>query len=415
MQDMKRVASVLAGFVLRILMVALLLNAVHVLINAGRVRVMAAELSKQTIGADAFLPEAENKLQAFGGMVIPEEPVVVEPEPVIVEEIPEETAPPETEPVEIEDPNAPKGHNGIPLYFQTDYPDQMYGMGTLASNGCSATSLAMVATYLTGHTYTPDELGRYFGGAAENNIKRLELGSETLQLPFKKSANWDETYAALQQGKVAIALMRSESIFTDSQHFIVLTGFNDKGKIMVNDSYEPNYYKWDLERAFKEGFAPEDILLGYDGAWIYDKSKMPKDPFIYFEPKPVRGECRYDFTLTDEEMTLLAKVVWVEARGECMEGQQAVAEVALNRMKSGDFPNNLRDVIYGEKQFNSARFLDTAAPYQMQYEAVESAYYGPYVLPEDVVFFARSPKTKNVWGEIGGHVFCYSENWKKDK
>ena len=186
-------------------------------------------------------------------------------EPVIIETEPPETLPPETEPVETEpvteptvppeteplDPNAPRGHNGVPLYFQTDYPDQMYGMGTMASNGCSATSLAMVATYLTGHTYTPDELGRYFGGAAENNIKRLELGSETLRLPYKKSYNWHETYAALKQGKIVIALMRSESIFTDSQHFIILTGFNEEGKIMVNDSYEPNYYRWETERGLR--------------------------------------------------------------------------------------------------------------------------------------------------------------------
>ena len=61
----------------------------------------------------------------------------------------------------------------IPQYFQTDYPDQMYGCGTVASNGCGITCVAMVATYLTGHTYTPDELARYFGGKADNNIARL--------------------------------------------------------------------------------------------------------------------------------------------------------------------------------------------------------------------------------------------------
>lgn len=348
---------------------------------------------------------------------------VTEIEPVILETDPPETQPEETEPVtepvteptvpaetEPLDPNAPRGHNGVPLYFQTDYPDQMYGMGTMASNGCSATSLAMVATYLTGHTYMPDELGRYFGGAAENNIKRLELGSETLRLPYKKSYNWHETYEALKQGKIVIALMRSESIFTDSQHFIILTGFNDEGKIMVNDSYEPNYYRWETERGLREGFTENDILLGYDGAWIYDKSAMPKDPYIYFEPEPVRGECRYDFELTDEEKTLLAKIVWIEARGESLRGQQAVAEVALNRIKSDRFGDTLRGVIYGENQFASVKHLDKATPYQMQYEVVESAYYGPYVLPEDVFYFATSPKTSRIWGEIGGHVFCFAED-----
>ena len=151
-------------------------------------------------------------------------------------------------------------------------------------------------------------------------------------------------------------------------------------------------------------------MLGYDGAWIYDKAKIPENPIFYYEPEPARGECRYDFELTDEEKTLLAKVVWVEARGESMKGQQAVAEVILNRLASGRFADTIRGIIFSENQFKSAKFLDKAQPYQMQYEAVESAFYGPYILPDDVFYFATSAKTSKVWGEIGGHVFCYAEN-----
>ena len=62
----------------------------------------------------------------------------------------------------------------VPLYFQTDYPNNMYGSGSIADNGCGVTCLAMVATYLTNHEYLPNELARYFGGVAENNIDRLE-------------------------------------------------------------------------------------------------------------------------------------------------------------------------------------------------------------------------------------------------
>ena len=58
----------------------------------------------------------------------------------------------------------------VPLFFQTDYPDVRYGSGTVATSGCGITALAMVATYMTGHTYHPDELADYFGGRSENNI-----------------------------------------------------------------------------------------------------------------------------------------------------------------------------------------------------------------------------------------------------
>ena len=179
---------------------------------------------------------------------------------------------------------------------------------------------------------------------------------------------------------------------------------------MVNDSWKPNYEKWDTKEGLKNGFAPEAILAGWSGAWIYDKEAMPEEPFLYSEPAPVRGEPRYGIELTWEQIQLIAKVVWVEARGESKEGQQAVAEVILNRLTSEKFPDTLKDVIYAENQFRSAKFLDKAEPYQLQYEAIENALYGPYILPEDVYYFATTPKTSKVWGQIGGHIFCYAED-----
>ena len=403
------------------------------------------------MAADSEDPLAVKNFAEFGA--VPEETAPVEetvpviPETVPEEEtvpaeeetvIPEETVPQETaaaekpeeetmetvaeseeeDPAEVteepaqdaeEDPDAPKGHNGVPLYFQNDYPNNIYGSGTIETNGCSAATLAMVATYMTGHEYLPDEIARYFGGAAENNIARLENGSKTMRLPYKKAQNWHETLAAVKDGKIAIVLVNSRSVFTQSQHFIILTGMTEDGKILVNDSWRPNYDKWDCKEGLKNGFHPDEILAGYSGAWIYNKNAMPKEPFIYSEPEPERGEPRYGIELTWEQMKLMAKVVWVEARGESREGQQAVAEVILNRLTSDKFPDNLNDVIYGEGQFRSAKFLDTAEPYQLQYEAIENALFGPYVLPEDVYYFATTPMTSRVWGRIGGHIFCYSE------
>ena len=294
-------------------------------------------------------------------------------------------------------------------YFQTDYPNTMYGSGTVASSGCGITSLAMVATYLTGHEYLPDELARYFGGTAENNIARLEKGAEAMRLPWKKLTNFHKALEALHDGQIVIALMESGSPLTSSQHFVVLTGINKKGLIMVNDPYAPNYEKWDLKQSFQEGFTEADICKGFSGAWAFDKSAMPEEPFLYYE-EDLRGEPRYpDIQLTYEEIQLLARVVWVEARGESAEGQQAVAEVVLNRMASPNFGNTLHGVIYGEGQFRSVPFLEDAEPYQAQYEAIERAIYGPYVLPEDVMHFATFRVNNNVWGQIGGHIFCREE------
>ena len=307
-----------------------------------------------------------------------------------------------------------KEYDAVPLYFQTDYPDTMYGSGTVASGGCSVTALAMVATYLTGYEYLPNELAYYFGGRAENNTERLLMGSDALGLSYEELENWHYVVDALKDDKIVIILMNSKSILTDSQHYVVLTEITEDGLIMVHDPYEPNYDRWDLKRALAEGFTEEDLCWGFDGAWAYDKDDIPADIGRYTQtlPNPDGSESRYPgIQLTVEEKQLLAKVVWVEARGECAEGQQAVAEVILNRLASGGYGSSLSGVIFDEGQFRSTAFLEDAKPYQAQYMAVEGALNGPYVLPMEVVHFATYPATTNIWGEIGGHIFCYDWDW----
>lgn len=126
------------------------------------------------------------------------------------------------------------------------------------------------------------------------------------------------------------------------------------------------------------------------------------------EPEPSRYE---SFSLSDEDMVLLAKIIWLEARGESFEGQQAVAEVVFNRMLSEYFPDTLSDVIYQKGQFSTASMVHTADPDNTQYLAIEAALNGPNILPLEVVFFATTAENDNVWGSIGGHTFCYPWFW----
>lgn len=297
--------------------------------------------------------------------------------------------------------------NGFPLYNQLDYPNKRFGSGTVATSGCGITSLAMVATYLTGHTYLPDELAGYFGGYGENNVQRMEYGAKQMRLPIHKADNIRQIFSAMKEGNIAILLMNHLSIFTETQHFIVLNGVTKDGKYMVADSYAPNYEKWDLKRGFEEGFSEKDLLLGYNGGWYFDVSAMPEEPFIYTEEKP-DCEPRYpDVELTWDEQQLMAKIIWLEARGESKEGQQAIAEIILNRLVSGKFGDSIHDVIYGEGQFRTTPFLKDADAWQAQYDAIDDALTGPNILPMNVYYFATYPENGRIWGKIGGHIFCY--------
>lgn len=349
---------------------------------------------------------------------VPQEtaPVPEETQPQETEAAPEATeaaepeAPAEEKPVRIT--QAPETFYEVPEYYQSDYPDTLYGNGTIASSGCSITALAMVATYMTEHVYMPDELSGYFGGYIGNNMQRLEYASDQLQLSWRKATNWHDALAALEAGQVVIALMNEGSIFTTGQHYIVLAGMTVDGKIIVNDPYKPNYDNWQLIPGFADGFNDAQICMGFSGAWIYDKSAMPEEPFIYVPEEKEQVECRYpDIQLTQEEKTLLAKLLWLECRGECYEGQQAVAEVILNRLAADNFPDTLKSIIYAEGQFPSIVDMHEAGATQTQYEAIEAALNGPYILPIDVVFYAKFKVNDNFWGQIGQHYFCYQYNW----
>lgn len=295
----------------------------------------------------------------------------------------------------------------MPQFYQQDYQDVIYGTGTVADNGCSITAVAMVASYMTGHLYTPDVLADYFGGRSLNNIARLEDACRTLRLSYRKVPNILVMESALRKGKVVIELVKSPNVFTETQHFLILTGIDENNKVTILDPSRRSLSDSYLSRLLEEGAPYSALVSGYDGAWVFDVEAMPDDPFIYYEEPLDRSHPRYpDIQLNAAEIHTLANLVWVEARGESFEGMQAVAEVVLNRMASDAFPNTLNEIVYGKEQFITKQY-DKAEPSQQQYDAIERAIYGPNVLPEGVVFYARQPLTDHIWGRIGGHVFCY--------
>lgn len=145
-------------------------------------------------------------------------------------------------------------------------------------------------------------------------------------------------------------------------------------------------------------------LIPVELVHITTAETTPTEPII---------ESRYaDIALSESDVELLARIIWLEARGECFDGQQAVAEVVFNRMLSGSFPDTLTEVIYQKGQFSTAANVDKATPGEMQYLAIHTALTGANVLPLEVVFFATSPENDNVWGTIGGHTFCYPYYWE---
>lgn len=120
----------------------------------------------------------------------------------------------------------------------------------------------------------------------------------------------------------------------------------------------------------------------------------------------LKPENRWGVSLTESEKDLLARIVWAESRGECTEGQIAVAEVVLNRMYSDKFPDTLQDVLSQKNQFASWKLRDTAKNYDKQVEIVEMVLAGKTdTVPLNVLYFATSPLGDDVVKIIGNHYF----------
>ena len=81
--------------------------------------------------------------------------------------------------------------------------------------------------------------------------------------------------------------------------------------------------------------------------------------------------------ISDSDLTLLARCVYGESRGEPYNGQVAVAAVVLNRVKSSKFPNTIYGVIYQRGAFTAVSDGQiNLTPNQSAYNAARDALNG---------------------------------------
>ncbi len=118
-------------------------------------------------------------------------------------------------------------------------------------------------------------------------------------------------------------------------------------------------------------------------------------------------------SITKEEKDLLARLVHAEAKGEPYKGKVAVGLVVLNRVKDKRFPDNIKDVIYEERQFQP---VDNGAINEPADNDSKKAVMEALVLEgkgNDSVYFFNPDKTSSTWlraqtvtEEIGNHRFA---------
>lgn len=92
---------------------------------------------------------------------------------------------------------------------------------------------------------------------------------------------------------------------------------------------------------------------------------------------------------TSADLTLLARVIYAEARGESYTGQVAVGAVVLNRVKSALFPNTIAGVVYQKDAFTCVND-------------------GQINLTPDATAYSAAQDALNGWDPTGGCLYYYN-------
>lgn len=113
------------------------------------------------------------------------------------------------------------------------------------------------------------------------------------------------------------------------------------------------------------------------------------------------------------DLNLLARIVYGEARGEPYTGQVAVAAVVLNRVKSSSFPNTVSGVIYQKGAFDAVSDGQfNLTPNSTAKKAAQDALNGWDPTYGAIYYFNPATATnKWIWSRpmtvtIGNHRFC---------
>lgn len=151
----------------------------------------------------------------------------------------------------------------IPLYLQGDkrWEKVRYGDGVMKETGCGPTCLSMVVCGLRqDEKWTPVRVARkaeregFYVEGSGSSWSLMTDGAEELGLSVEQLCLEENVIRGkLESGQPVICVL-GPGDFTTTGHFIVLSGEDDQGEIIVMDpnSRERSEKTWDLERIMSQ-------------------------------------------------------------------------------------------------------------------------------------------------------------------
>ena len=165
-----------------------------------------------------------------------------------------------------------KSISGFVQYYQGDYSDVSYGDSNIGSCGCGPTAFAMVSSTISKTKITPKDAVEWCG----NTYYVLGVGTSwdyfaaakehfNLNCTLSETTDINEVASALKSGALVIS-SQSAGIFTTGGHFIVLSGIDANGGIIVKDPNKNNA----VNRGYNDKrFTKDEINASARNYWIF--------------------------------------------------------------------------------------------------------------------------------------------------
>jgi len=164
------------------------------------------------------------------------------------------------------------------------------------------------------------------------------------------------------------------------------------------------YYNGDINGVLD--WNTQQAIISFQEAHGINPSGYIDGPTAYAIGVPMTGQGAND-------LYLLAKCIYAEARGEPYEGKVAVGAVILNRVKSPDFPNTIYGVVYQPWAFTAVHDGQiNLEPDASAYQAAQDAMSG-WDPSYGCLYYYNPDKATSAWifnrqivTTIGKHVFA---------
>ena len=190
-----------------------------------------------------------------------------------------------------------QGYNGVPYFNQANpkWKNNKYGNGTIGSQGCVMTSLAMALSGMTGNALTPDVVvsnwgNKYYEPGVGTRWEIMKAVADRYNLTSDKIITTTGIQNAVEAGKPVVLFGKKNGGVYGSDggtHSVLATGVTPSGKVRINDPgdrYITQQYIADggvpiatVAKGFKFGYAfanKDGSGLGYKTNYKVDTSLL---------------------------------------------------------------------------------------------------------------------------------------------